>query len=79
MAGLIVAVSVMGAVLVSALAVGTYKLIKMEKNMTTLAECLLTYMTHPEEVDIVEDYSNAKKSFTRGGSSDFDFPNSTGF
>lgn len=73
MTGLIVAVSVMGAVLVSALAVGTYKLIKMEKNMTTLAECLLTYMTHPESVDIVEDYSNANSG------SDFNFPNSSGF
>ena len=73
MVGLIVAVSVIGAVLVSALAVGTYKLIKMEKNMTTLAECLLTYMTHPESVDIVEDYSNT----TSDGN--FNFPNSTGF
>lgn len=73
MTGLIVAVSVMGAVLVSALAVGTYKLIKMEKNMTTLAECLLTYMTNPESVDIVEDYS------TPTSDSNFNFPNSTGF
>ena len=79
MTGLIVAVSVMGAVLVSALAVGTYKLIKMEKNMTTLAECLLTYMTHPEEVDIVEDYSNVKRCSNRHSGSDFDFPNSDGF
>lgn len=73
MAGLIVAVSVIGAVLVSALAVGTYKLIKMEKNMTTLAECLLTYITNSESVDIVEDYP------TTTSDSNFNFPNSTGF
>ena len=73
MVGLIVAVSVIGAVIVSALAVGTYKLIKMEKYMATVAECLLTYMTHPESVDIVEDYSNTNSS------SGFNFPNSSGF
>lgn len=73
MIGLIIATSVIGAVLVSAIVVGAIKLIKMEKNMTTLAECLLTYMTHPESVDIIEDYTN------HSGSNDFDFPNSTGF
>lgn len=73
MTGLIVAVSIIGAVLVSAIVVGAIKLTKLEKNATTLAECLLTYMTHPESVDIVEDYSNT----TRGGG--FNFPNSTGF
>ena len=73
MIGLTVATSVIGALLVSAIVVGTIKLVKMEKNMTTLAECLLTYMTQPESVDIIEDYSN------HSGSSDFNFPNSTGF
>lgn len=73
MTGLIITVSVMGALLVSAITVGTIKLIKMEKNMTTLAECLLTYMTHPESVDIVEDYTNTCSD------GDFNFPNSTGF
>lgn len=73
MVGLIIATSVIGAVLVSALTVGAIKLYRMEKNMTTLAECLLTYMTNPESVDIVEDYSN-----TNSGSN-FNFPNSAGF
>ena len=73
MTGLIVAVSVIGAIIVSAIIVGAIKLYKMEKNMTTLADCLLTYMTHPESVDIVEDYSNISSS------SDFNFPNSNGF
>jgi hypothetical protein len=73
MIGLIVATSVIGAVLVSAIIVGAIKMHRMEKNMTTLAECLLTYMTHPESVDIVEDYSAG------GSKSDFNFPNSTGF
>lgn len=79
MIGLIVAVSVTGALLVSAITVGAIKLHKMEKNMTTLAECLLTYMTHPEEVDIIEDYQNVERCSNRGGGSDFDFPNSNGF
>ena len=73
MIGLIIATSVIGTVLVSAIVVGAIKLHKMEKNMTTLAECLLTYMTNPESVDIIEDYTNPT------GSSDFDFPNSKGF
>ena len=73
MIGLIIATSVIGAVLVSAIVVGSIKLYKMNKNMTTLAECLLTYMTNPESVDIIEDYTNSN------GSSDFDFPNSKGF
>lgn len=72
MVGLIVATSVIGAVLVSAIVVGAIKLYRMEKNMTTLAECLLTYMTNPESVDIVEDYSTTSDS-------NFNFPNSTGF
>lgn len=79
MVGLIVAVSVIGALLISAITVGAIKLYRMEKNMTTLAECLLTYMTHPEEVDIVEDYSNVKRCSNRHSGSDFDFPNSDGF
>jgi putative effector of murein hydrolase LrgA (UPF0299 family) len=73
MIGLIIATSVIGAVLVSAIVVGAIKLHKMEKNMTTLAECLLTYMTNPESVDIIEEYTNMRSN------SDFDFPNSTGF
>lgn len=71
MVGLIIATSVIGAVLVSALTVGAIKLYRMEKNMTTLAECLLTYMTNPESVDIVEDY-------TKPTSTGFNFPNTEG-
>lgn len=73
MIGLIIATSVIGAILVSAIVVGAIKIHKMEKNMTTLAECLLTYMTNPESVDIIEEYTNTNSR------SDFNFPNSTGF
>ena len=73
MIGLIIATSVIGAILVSAIVVGAIKLHKMEKNMTTLAECLLTYMTNPESVDIVEDY------FSDRGNNNISFPNSEGF
>lgn len=73
MIGLIVATSVIGALLVSAIVVGTIKLVKMEKNMTTLAECLLAYMTQPESVDVIEEYTDYNSK------SNFNFPNSTGF
>lgn len=73
MIGLIIATSVIGAILVSAIVVGAIKLHKMNKNMTTLAECLLAYMTHPESVDIVEDY------FSDRGNNNISFPNSEGF
>lgn len=72
MIGLIIATSVLGTILVSAVIVCAIKMHKMEKNMTTLAECLLTYMTHPEQVDIVENYSV-------NDGTNFNFPNSTGF
>lgn len=71
MIGLIIATSIIGTVLVSAIVVGAIKLYKMNKNMTTLANCLLTYMTHPEQVDIVEDYPIE--------ASGFNFPNTEGF
>lgn len=72
MIGLIIAISIIGTGLATAITLGVIKLHKMEKNMTTLAECLLTYMTHPEQVDIVENYSV-------NDGTNFNFPNSTGF
>lgn len=79
MTGLIVAVSVLGTALVGAVVVGVMKirqlektLLMVEKNLHTTADCLLTYMTHPEQIDVVEDYT-AKSS-----SADWDFPNSEG-
>lgn len=73
MVGLIIATSIIGSVLVSAIVIGAIKMHRMENNMTTLAECLLSYMTNPEEVDIIVDHSSDRT----GG--DFDFPNSKGF
>lgn len=73
MIGLIIATSIIGSVLVAAIVFGAIKIYRMEKNMSTLAECLVAYMTHPESVDIVESYSN------RDSNSNFDFPNSVGF
>lgn len=71
MIGLIIATSVIGAVLVSAIVVGAIKLYKMNKNMTTLANCLLTYMTNPEQIDIVEEYPISATGLN--------FPNTEGF
>ena len=74
MVGLIVAISVIGAVLMSAIGVCAIKIYKMDKNLNNLAECFLAYVTRPEDVDIIEDYSVTKKS-----GKDFGFPNSEGF
>lgn len=73
MIGLIIATSIIGSLLVAAIVFGSIKIYKMEKNMSTLAECLVAYMTNPESVDIVE------SNFSCGSNRDFNFPNSTGF
>ena len=73
MIGLIIAVSVVGVLCISSTVFGAIKIHKMEKNMTTLAECLLTYMAHPERIDIIEDCP------VKHSDNDFNFPNSTGF
>ena len=72
MTGLIIAVSVIGALSVSAIIFGAIKIKQMDKNMTTLAECLLTYMTNPNSVDIIEDIPVSRTT-------DFTFPNNEGF
>ena len=73
MVGLIIAVSVMGLALVSAVVYGAIKLSKMEKDMTTIAECLVLYMDYTEGTDIVENDTDIV------GDGSFDFPNSDGF
>ena len=65
-----IALAIMGTVLVSAIIVGGYKLYKLNKNMTTLAELFLTHLVNPEQVDVVEDYPMDRKVH---------FPNSEGF
>ena len=72
MVGLIIATSIIGALLVATIVVGAIRMVKMEKHMATLAECLLAYMQNPNCVDIIEDYANCK-------STGFNFPNSEGF
>ena len=74
MTGLIIAVSVTGAIALATLVFCIVKMKKMETNLTRLAQCLLTYITHPESIDIVEDFTVKD---TEG--SDFNFPNSEGF
>ena len=78
MIGVIVAVSVVSTLLVSAVVVGAVKLYqlnkrqaKLEENMNTLGECFLTYIQHPERVDIVKDIRDTKNGFS--------FPNNEGF
>ena len=73
MTGVIIAVSVVGTICLFLTIFGAIKLHKMEKNMATLAECLVACMTNQERIDIVEDYPDCN------GDSDFSFPNSAGF
>lgn len=73
MTGLIIAVSVIGALFVATLVVGSIKIYRLSKSVSDLANCFLTYLTtQAEGVDIVETYD------LKGGS-DFTFPNSRGF
>jgi hypothetical protein len=72
MVRLVIAVSVIGALLVATAVVGMIKIKQMDKNLTTLAECLLTYMTNPNSVDIIEDIPVSRTA-------NFTFPNSEGF
>lgn len=72
MTGLIVATSIIGAVLISAIVVGAIKIYRMEKDMITVAQCLMVHMTNPDKIDVVEDISKP----THTG---FDFPNTSGF
>lgn len=78
MIGLIIATSVIGVTLVSAIVFGAIKLHMMEKNMNTLGECLLLYMAHPEEIDIIEQRSERIPTKFNSSGNNFNFPNSEG-
>lgn len=47
------------------------RLHRTNKNLETVAECLLTYMKQPESVEIVE--------YSKPASTGFNFPNTEGF
>lgn len=70
--GVIVALAVLATIVIAESIIGVVQLVRMERNMTTLAECLLTYMTHPDDVDIIENYTKTTKT------TDWNFPNSEG-
>ena len=70
--GVIVAVVVLTTIVVTESIIGVVQMLRMERNMTTLAECLLTYMTRPEDIDIIEDYTTTTKT------TDWNFPNTDG-
>lgn len=72
MVGIIIAVAVLATIVVAESIIGVVQMLRMERNMTTLAECLLTYMTRPEDVDIIEDYTTTTKT------TDWNFPNTDG-
>lgn len=70
--GVIVAVVVLTTIVVAESIICVVQMLRMERNMTTLAECLLTYMTRPEDIDIIEDYTTTTKT------TDWNFPNTDG-
>lgn len=72
MVGIIIAVAVLATIVVAESVIGVIQMLRMERNMTTLAECLLAYMTRPEDVDIIEDYTTTTKT------TDWNFPNTDG-
>ena len=71
MVGLIIATSIIGTAFVVTTVLGSIKMYRMSKNMDTIAQCLLTYMTHPEDIDVMEGYPVKQSNWT--------FPNSEGF
>ena len=71
--GVIVALVVLATIVIAESIIGVIQMLRMERNMTTLAECLLAYMTRPEDVDIIEEYTTTTKT------TDWNFPNSEGF
>lgn len=76
MVGLIIATSILGALFVASVVIGVIKYHELaikqrslEEKVNSIGNCLLTYIVHPEQIDIVEDLS----------SDGFSFPNSEGF
>lgn len=73
MTGLIIATSILGSLFVAAVVVGAIKIHTLEKQVTSVAECFLLYLTNNENVDIIEDIT---VTTGKGGPT---FPNSEGF
>ena len=73
MSGLIVAVAILGTLLVATIVLGVIQLKMLDKNVATLAECLLVHMTNTEHLDVIAD-EHPGMSFK-----DVSFPNSEGF
>lgn len=73
MVGLIIATATLGTLLIGTIIVGAIKIHTMDKNLTKLAECFLTYLTNPESMEIIEDIK------VNSNTSGLNFPNSEGF
>ena len=76
-----IAIAVVGALLVATITVGVTKIRTLEKNLTNLAQCFLSYVSNPDSINIIEDYPiNSKKSKKSDSkSNNITFPNSEGF
>lgn len=71
MTGLIIATSIIGAVSISSAIIMAIKLRRLNKKLSTTLELLITHIARPEQIDVIEEYSNVCNDFT--------FPNSEGF
>lgn len=71
MTGLIIATSIIGAVSVSSAVIMAVKLRRINKKLSNTLELLITHIARPEQIDVIEEYTNVGKDFT--------FPNSEGF
>lgn len=71
MTGLIIATSIIGAVSVSSAVIMAVKLRRINKKLSNTLELLITHIVRPEQIDVIEEYTNVGKDFT--------FPNSEGF
>jgi hypothetical protein len=77
MTGLIVAVTILGTSFVAYAIYSFIRMYQMTRNMDAIAQCFLTIVTHPEDVDIIEDYST-NGTTSKCMKSDWNFPNTEG-
>lgn len=69
---IMLALSIVSAIMLTAIIVGFVKLYRMDKHLETLARSLLVFINHSDELNIVD-------NDTEYDGSDFNFPNSEGF
>lgn len=77
MTRIILAVTLLTVFFIAYVIYSSIKMYRMTKNMDTLTEFILDYTTHPNNVDIIEDYPVTKKR-VQNVKSNWTFPNTDG-